>query len=327
MKYGFAMATRGPMSSPEAMCTLARRGEQLGFDTISLSDHIVIPKNFRSRYPYNETGEFVGGGSGVGEASDYLEILVTAGFLAGDTSSIRLLTSVLVLPYRNPIITAKMLASVDVLSKGRLTVGCGVGWMKEEFEAVGAPTFSERGAVTSEYIQAFKELWTSDDPSFEGRYCRFSEVFFLPKPIQRPHPPIWVGGESQAALKRAARFGDAWYPVNNNSRVPLGTPRQYAKHVSRLRRYAETVGRDPYDVELAYLVNHPAEHLDGEALLAANGDRLMFTGNPEQIAADIDAFARNGLRHIVFNFQSDRLGDTIERMERFATTVKPLVVG
>ena len=118
---------------------------------------------------------------------------------------------------------------------------------------------------------------------------------------------MWVGGESPGALRRAARLGDAWYPVNNNGSVPLRTPQQHAEQVSRLRRYAEDAGRDPYDIDLAYLVNHPAEHLDGEAQFAADGERLMFTGPPEQIAADINAFQRNGVSHIVFNLQSDSL--------------------
>jgi len=325
VEYGFALATRGPMATPEALAILSGRGEQLGFDIISLSDHIVIPRNFRSRYPYSETGEFIGGGAGIGEASDYLELLATASFLAGHTSRVRLLTSVLVVPYRNPLITAKVLATIDVLSNGRLIVGCGVGWMREEFEAVNAPPYDERGAVATEYILAFKELWTSDNPFFEGQYCRFADVFFRPAPTQKPHPPIWVGGESPAALRRAARVGDAWYPVNNNNESPLGTPKQHGEYVSRLRRYAEEAGRDPDDIDLAYLVNHPAEYLDGEAAFTTNGERRMFTGAPEQIAGDIEAFKSNGVRHIVLNFQSDDLEETLERMERFAVTVKPIV--
>jgi len=325
VEYGFALATRGSMATPEALAILASRGEQLGFDIISLSDHIVIPNNFHSRYPYSETGEFIGGGSGIGEASDYLELLATASFLAGHTSRARLLTSVLVVPYRNPIITAKVLTTIDVLSNGRLTVGCGVGWMREEFEAVNAPPYDERGAVATEYIRAYKELWTSDNPSFEGQYCRFADVFFLPAPTQKPHPPIWVGGESPPALRRAARVGDAWYPVNNNSASPLDTPKRHGESVSRLRRYAEEAGRDPDDIDLAYLVNHPAEYLDGEAVFTPNGKRRMFTGEPEQLAEDIEAFKSNGVRHIVFNLQSDDLEETLDRMERFAVTVMPIV--
>jgi alkanesulfonate monooxygenase SsuD/methylene tetrahydromethanopterin reductase-like flavin-dependent oxidoreductase (luciferase family) len=113
----------------------------------------------------------------------------------------------MVLPHRPPVLTAKMLATIDVLSNERLIVGCGVGWMREEFEAIGAPPYEARGTVGDEYIQVFKELWTNDDPVFEGDHCRFSDLTFAPKPVQKPHPPIWTGGESPAALRRAGNPG------------------------------------------------------------------------------------------------------------------------
>jgi alkanesulfonate monooxygenase SsuD/methylene tetrahydromethanopterin reductase-like flavin-dependent oxidoreductase (luciferase family) len=122
----------------------------------------------------------------------------------------------MVVPHRPPVLTAKILATIDVLSKGRLIVGCGVGWMREEFEAIGAPPYDKRGAVSDEYIRAFKELWTSDNPTFSGKYCSFANVAFAPKPLQKPHPPIWVGGESPVALRRAGRLADAWYPIGSN---------------------------------------------------------------------------------------------------------------
>ena len=222
MEYGFAVPTDGPLSTPDHVATLAGRGEKLGFEFMSVSDHILIPRNISSRYPYGEMGRWEDG-------YDCLEQLTTLSFVASQTSTARLLTSVMVLPHRSPVMTAKMLASIDVLSNGRLIVGCGVGWLREEFEAIGAPPYDERGAVGDEYIRAFKELWTSDNPSFEGKYCRFSNITFLPKPVQRPHPPIWIGGESPPALRRAARLGDAWYPIGDNPRFPMGTAQQVAK--------------------------------------------------------------------------------------------------
>ena len=168
----------------------ARGGEELGFEIISVNDHIVIPNDVDSRYPYSETGEF-GRGSGF-----IIEQLTTLSFLGAATSSAKLMTSVMVLPHRNPVHTAKILATIDVLTDGRLIVGCGVGWMREEFEAIGAPPFDERGKVGDEYIRAFNELWTSNTPTFQGQYCSFQDIVFEPKPVQKPHPPIWVGGES-----------------------------------------------------------------------------------------------------------------------------------
>ena len=137
-------------------------------------------------------------------------------FVAGKTSRLRLVTSVTVVPHRPAVLQAKMLATIDVLSNGRLTFGIGAGWMKEEFQALGVPPFPERGAVTDEYLDAFRELWTKDDPRFEGRHVKFADILFEPKPVQKPHPPIWVGGESGPALRRTARIGDAWYPIGTN---------------------------------------------------------------------------------------------------------------
>ncbi len=246
MEFGFGVPTRGPLSSRDGMSTLATKGEEMGFDIISVSDHIVIPKNIDSVYPYNESGEYAGGGSG-----ECLEQLTTLSFLAAVTSRARLLTSVMVVPHRSPVFTAKVLATIDVLSEGRLNVGVGVGWMREEFEAIGAPPFDERGAVGDEYIRAFKELWTSDDPSFEGKYTSFSNISFAPKPVQKPHPPIWVGGESPPALRRAGTLGDAWFPIGTNPRFPVGTVQQLSDKVDRVRNHARDAGSDTNQIDFA----------------------------------------------------------------------------
>ena len=319
MEFGFGVPTRGPLASSESLQTLARRGEELGFGIIGVSDHIIIPRNISSRYPYSETGEFAGGASG-----ECLEQLSTLSFLAGQTSTIRLLTTVMVLPHRSPVLTAKMLASIDVLSQGRLNVGCGVGWMREEFEALGAPPYKERGAVGNEYIAAFKELWTSDNPTFDGKYCRFAGITFLPKPVQKPHPPIWIGGESPPALRRAATLGDVWYPIGNNPLYPVGTPEQLSEYISRLRGYAEAAGRDPSEIDLAY----SAQFYSGrEPKILPNGERQIFTGGPEQVAGDIKTFEQLGVRHLMLNFQSDTLQETLDKMEHFSSEMKPLAEG
>ena len=142
-------------------------------------------------------------------------------WLAAKTKTLGLVLSVMVVPHRPAVLAAKQLATIDILSGGRLTVGIGAGWMREEFEALQTEPFDERGAVTDEYIAAFKELWTSDDPRFEGKYVRFSNIDFTPKPVQRPHPPIWVGGESGPALRRTAKLGDVWYPIQANPAFPM----------------------------------------------------------------------------------------------------------
>ena len=173
MRFGFYLLNSGPTSQPDALAEIARRGDQLGFHCLVAADHIVEPTQIKSPYPYTVGGELGGGPNSDGEWPEQVTLLA---FLAGITVKIRLVTSVMVVPYRNPILTAKMLATLDVLSKGRLIVGVGVGWMEEEFVALDAPPFAQRGAVTNEYIRAFKELWTSENPSFEGQYSRIPHL-------------------------------------------------------------------------------------------------------------------------------------------------------
>jgi probable F420-dependent oxidoreductase len=226
----------------------------------------------------------------------------------------------MVLPHRPPVLTAKMLATIDVLSNGRLIVGCGVGWMREEFEAIGAPSYEERGSVGDEYIRAFKELWTSDNPSFEGKYCRFANVAFAPKPVQKPHPPIWTGGESPAALRRAGRFANVWYPIGSNPRFPVATPGQFAEYAARVKRHAQDAGRDPSSLGFAYSASWLN---DQQASTLPDGQRRPLTGTPQQIADDIKHYEDRGVRHLMVNLQGETQAQTLERMQRFADRIMP----
>ena len=320
MEYGFSMPTRGPMANPDSLVELAVRGEQLRFGIISVSDHIVIPRSIDSRYPYSDSGVFPGGE----EVGECLEQLTVLSFIAGRTSSARLLTSVMVLPYRSPVFAAKILASIDVLSRGRLVLGCGVGWMREEFEALESPPYDERGAVSDEYIRAFKELWSAENPSFEGKYCRFSDIMFYPKPVQKPHPPIWIGGESPPALRRAGRYADAWYPIGNNPAFPVDTPERVAEYAGRVRGQAEKAGRDPSNIQIAY--SSPWYRV-GEPVSNPDGGRRIFTGSAAQIAEDIRTFEGIGVSSLLLNFQADTLSETVERLDRFASDIRPLADG
>ena len=245
-------------------------------------------------------------------------------FLAGHTSRVRLLSSVMVLPHRSPVLAAKVLATIDVLSQGRLTVGCGVGWMREEFEAIDAPPYEERGRVGDEYIRVFKELWTSHNPSFDGEYCRFRDILFEPKPVQKPHPPIWIGGESPPALRRAGRLGDAWYPNSSNSRFPVRNAREYADSAARVRRHAEEAGRDPHEVGLAYTLGW---YNDREAMQDEQGRRLTFTGTPQQVADDIKAFEDVGVSSLIVVMKGSTVDEMLGSMDRFSDRVRPLAGG
>ena len=218
MDVGLIMPTRGPLATPDAIRALARRAEELGYAHFSTSDHLVVPRSIDSRYPYSASGSWPGAASG-----DCFDLLTLLAYVAGLTTKPRLITAVAVVPYRGAVHTAKIAATIDVLSGGRMVLGVGAGWLREEFEALGAPPFEERGRVTDEWLQAFKILWTEDAPRFEGRHVGFANISFAPKPVQKPHPPIWVGGESPAALRRAVRYGDVWFPIGNNPRHPLDT--------------------------------------------------------------------------------------------------------
>ncbi|HZX85706.1 MAG TPA: TIGR03619 family F420-dependent LLM class oxidoreductase, partial [Reyranella sp.] len=206
MRYGFYLPTRGPTATRADILRLAREGERLGLHSAMIADHIVFPVESESPYPYTLDGKHPGTG-------DALETFSILGVVAGATEKLRLVTSVLVLPYRNPVLTAKMVASLDVLSGGRVTLGVGVGWLKEEFEALDSPDFERRGAVTDEWIAIFKQLWSRSPASFDGKFYKYTDIRCEPFPLQKPHPPIWVGGHSKAALRRTARHGDGWHPV------------------------------------------------------------------------------------------------------------------
>jgi probable F420-dependent oxidoreductase len=309
MRYGFYLPTRGATATAEALETLLARAEALGFHSVMIADHLVFPTTIASKYPYTVTGAFPGAG-------DAMDQLTLAAFAAARTRTLRLVTSVMILPYRNPVLTAKMLATIDVISRGRLTVGVGVGWLREEFEALGAPAFDRRGAVSDEYLRIFKLLWTQSPASFAGEFYRFEALRCEPAPMQKPHPPIWIGGHSRAALRRAARFGDGWHPVGANAAVPLAPP-EFRQLVDELHRLTETEGRDPRALTISY----KAPVYDVAATRVTGPDRRPFAGAPEQVREDIETYARLGVSELVFDFRSESLAESLERMERFATTI------
>ena len=311
MRYGFYLPTRGATATREALEALVQRGEAFGFHSVMIADHIVFPTEVTSKYPYTVSGEFPGGG-------DVLEQLALMAFVAGVTRRLRLVSSVMILPYRNPVMTAKSLATIDVLSGGRVTVGVGVGWLREEFEALGASSFDRRGAVSDEYLQIFKALWTRSPASFSGEFYRFESLRCLPQPVQKPHPPIWIGGHSHAALRRAARYGDGWHPVGANAAVPLRPPELRAL-LDELTRLTEAERRDPAGLTISF----KAPVYDPESPVLGGSERRPFSGSAEQVLEDVDTYARLGVSELIFDFRSEHLGESLDRMEHFATIVKP----
>jgi len=249
-------------------------------------------------------------------------VLTAMAFIAGCTDKLRMLSSVMVVPHRPALLTAKTVATADVLSGGRLILGIGVGWMEEEFAALGVPPFNERGAVTDEYIAACKELWTSDDPRFDGKYVKFRDIAFAPKPIQKPYPPIWIGGESKAALRRTVRAADGWFPASNNPKNKLDSLQRLQGGIAELHQVSEQMGRDPASIDIAYVALWP---VSWEAQTMPEGGRRIFTGSSADIAADINALREIGVSHTTMTFQTLDLNETLDRMRRFAAEVMPLV--
>ena len=310
--FGCSLPTRGAMSSPESLRSLAQRAEDLGFDSVWVSDHIILPRHIESLYPYA-----VDGAPTFQPDDPYYEPLAALSFLAGCTQRVRLGTHVLILPFRNPVVTAKMLATLDVLSGGRLILGVGVGWMEEEFEALGLDTFHQRGEVTDEYIQLYKELWTKDEPVFNGKHYQISGSGFQPKPVQKPHPPIWIGGHTGPAIRRAAKYGDGWMPIGLRPPAIL-EPEELAGKIARLRTLTGQAGRPEDAVEVTFSTDVLFDNIAGPS-------RRMVSGRPEQIAGDLRQYQDLGVQSFIISFPAQGVDEQRELMERFSREVMPLI--
>ena len=311
MEYGFYLPNSGASAEPDALADIAKLGDRLGFYCMVMPDHILQPNQVNSPYPYSLTGDILAAGqSGDGE---WPEQITTLAYLAGITERIKLVTSVMIIPYRNPILTAKMLSTLDMLSKGRLILGAGVGWMEEEFELLNTEPFAERGAVTNEYLRAFIELWTKDDPKFEGKYVNFSDITFLPKPVQKPYPPIWIGGQSKPAIRRAAQIGDCWHPVGAIPAAPL-EPEELAENLVLLHQYAEKAGRDPAIIQVS--VKAPLYDAGD-----SSGPRRRFSGSSDEVRQDVQTYADVGVTHLIFDFRTGDPKQTEDRMAQFSEEV------
>jgi probable F420-dependent oxidoreductase len=317
VEFGFSLPGRGPLATPEQILKLATRADALRYASIFVTDHVVLPASMaRSVYPYSSTGQLPGGAD-----QDYLDPLALLGWLAHATRRIRLGTSVLVVPYRNPLVTAKILATIDRLSSGRLILGVGVGWLREEFEALASPPFEERGRVTDEYIGLMRAAWTTDPVSFEGRYYRVKDVHALPKPAQSRGIPVWVGGHTDSAVRRAAILGDGWHPIA--LRPPgLLFPDEYAAKVAALRAAAQRAGRDPRSITLTIRV--PMEVRSPRSKAPA-GDRPFFQGTAAEVLADIRRYAALGVSHFIFDPVVQDLKPVLANMDRFADEVRPKI--
>jgi probable F420-dependent oxidoreductase len=296
MRLGVWLPNCRHLATPDIIRHTAVRAEQLGYDSVWVSDHVVVPHANVANF-----GETI------------FDPLVTLAVVAGATTRVRLGTTVLIVPYRHAVVTAKMVSSLDALSGGRVVLGVGAGWVAAESAMLGVP-FAERGPMTDEYLRAMQELWTSPSPSFAGKYTRFEGLHFEPKPLQKPHPPIWVGGHSRAALRRAVEFGAAWHPINR-------APEELRAGRAELARVAQARGR----------ATPPALTLRNDVRILRPGQTAppsahagrVLAGEPAALVDQIGELAACGVEELVLEFLAPDARELDEQMAAFAERVRP----
>jgi probable F420-dependent oxidoreductase len=311
MRFGFGLPNAGAAANGPDIIRFSRRAEALGFESLWSGDHIVLPVGGTNQYPYTADGSFARPST-----EGFLEPYTLLSYVAAATTTIKLGMTVIILPYRNPIVQAKMLACLDVLSGGRLICGVGVGWLEKEFQVLQA-SYKDRGPVSDEYLEMFKILWTQDQPEFHGKFYDFDGITMYPKPVQKPSIPIWVGGHSRRAIRRAIRYGDAWHPTRQ-------TPDFVRQHVPYLRQESERLGRDPEEltVSLKRSLHFTDIGLSGEVLSRSNNAMI---GTTQEVIDDIRRCQDIGIQQLTFDYRTGRVDEMLKIVEHFATAVVPAV--
>lgn len=282
---------------------LAKKAEMLGFDSIWISDHVVLPTKYEGRF-----------------SKVLYDPFVLLASIAAKTEKISLGTSVIIAPYRNPLVVAKMVSTIDVLSDGRVIFGVGPGWMEEEFDVLDIP-FNERGKRADEYINIFKELWVKDEPQFEGVFYSFSKIKFYPKPVQKPHPPIWVGGISEKAIRRAVALGNGWHPV-------WLSPAQMEKEIDYLTRVAEENGRNldnfVFSIRNRLRILKITKVKKPDFSESRGEYTFSFHGTTEEIIDKLRQFESIGVSHIIFDLDVENDDEMFKTIEQLADDIMPV---
>ena len=305
MRIGFALPQMGAVAGPDAITRVARRAEELGFNSLWVLDRLLYPLNPRAPYP-------VGDGTLPLQYKRVLDPVETLTFAAARTERIAVGTSVLNIPWYNPVLLARRLATVDVLSGGRLRLGFGIGWSPDEYEAAGA-SWSARGKCADDCVNALKAIWATDPVEFEGTNYRVAKSFIGLKPVQKPYPPIYMAAYTPGAMKRVAREANGWFPVG----IPLSA---VGPMFEQLKGMAQQVGRNAQSLELVVRGNF-------EFMASAHSkERADFTGSPDQIATDIEATKKLGASELVCDVQFspgiETVGDILRRMEEIREMAK-----
>ena len=293
MEIGCHLPTQGPLATRDAVMRFCREAEARDIASLWVSDHVVFPRS--------KSGDYPGGRFPHAPDTPYLEPVAVLAAAAVVTEKARLGSSVFILGHRHPIVMAKMLTTIDALSNGRLICGVGVGWWEEELTALGAP-FKQRGRHADEILKIFKTLWTSDHPTFAGEFFQFGDLGFQPKPVQKPHPPIWVGGNSPGAFRRVVTYGDGWHATYLQ-------PDQLRESLDKLRAAADAAKR-PFDtIELSMRVRNTG------ALSTSRQEVIDLLG----------AYKKAGLTHVMLDIRRDSLTEMLENLEIVATDIRPAI--
>ena len=314
MKFGVMLPHYRQVASTDGIYRMAQEAESMGFHSVWVSDHIVVPDRDVERF-----------GKG------YYDLFTVLGYVAAITQRVSLGTSIVILPLRNPLHTAQVAATVDQLSNGRVIMGAGVGATEPEYQAMGVP-WDERGAITDEALQVIKHVWSVERPNFQGRYFKFSEINSFPQPIQKPHLPIWIGGGSRRSIRRAAEYGDAWHPTRPSLEL-------LKEGVPRLRELTAQAGRDPKGIQVA--ARHPMKIMERtpgrmEATVPSAGapDVWSLVDTPERIIDSVGRFQEAGVSHLVMDtfysipeLHQETVDSVLATMERFARSVLPQFPG
>lgn len=332
VSFGVRLPVSGPLASLEALETVAKKAEELDYQSIWVHDHVLWN---RSTHEHHISS---GSADALKEQTDpvFFESLTCLSYLSGLTSRVKLGVACMVMPCRNPVYLAKQAANVDLLSKGRLILGVGLGSkatvLANEFEVLGVPT-SKRAERTREYVDAMKALWTQSPANFSGKYVQFTNAEIYPKPVQKPHPPIWVGGWSRGSVRRAAQFGDGWIPG-------WLTPKEMDESVTQLAELAHKYGRRPSEITIAaekYLslskehekavakaLNTIKQSRDTYERAVENLDLAMQAhvfGDTDAVNSKVDSFVDAGVSHFEFKFIYSSIAELIEMMELFSDKV------
>ncbi len=308
LEFGLDVGVYGRLATPDEVLKLALLAEDEGFHALWLADHVVFPAKVAPKYPYSLDGNFP-----VPLDEPLLEPIATMGVLVGATKRVKIGTAVLVMPHRNPILLARMLATLDVFSQGRIILGAGVGWMEEEFAALNTFDFARRGKVTDEYLEIFKAICEGGQVAYQGETYQFEAVNSYPPSVQRPHPPILVGGTSNLALARVARLANGWLSVGLSLE-------KLAERLTVLRRCCDEIGIRAYDDLSLY---HKLFINIGEAVAAKGGGREPGTGSVAEIIDDFKGIRDLGYQGFIVRYRGSDSGEQQRQIARFAAEIMP----